>query len=134
LSRAGGTRYWPAQMTRGRLLQELGRWDESRQVLEQVLGDGDAGFRGEAAFRIGESYRAQGLHAEAVEAYMTTAYLTPETAWARRALLAAGQGFEALKEPGSAVIVYRKLLAQPGVEPELAAEARKGLQQLGQSP
>ncbi|MBI4610071.1 MAG: tetratricopeptide repeat protein [Candidatus Rokubacteria bacterium] len=123
-----------AQMARARLLQELGRWDESRQVLEQVLGEGDAGFRGEAAFRLGEGYRARSLHAEAVEAYMTAAYLAPQTPWARRALLAAGQSFEALKESSSAVTVYRKLLAQPSVEPELAAEARKALQQLGQSP
>ncbi len=123
-----------AQLVQGRLLQEAGRWEESRPVLETVLDNGDAGARVEAAFRLGEGYRARGLHAEAVEAYMTAAYLASESPWGRRALLGAGQSFAGLKDSKSAVIVYRKLLAQPGVEPELAAEAKKALKELGQSP
>lgn len=123
-----------ARMIRGRLLQEVGRWEESREVWEQVLNEGEAGSLGEAAFRLGEGYRARGLHDKAVEAYMTAAYVAPETPWARRALLGAGQSLATLKEPHSAAIVYRKLLAQPGVEPELAREARQALQRLGQTP
>lgn len=122
-----------AQMTRGRLLQEVGRWGESRQVWEKVLNEGEAGARVEAAFRLGEAYRADGLHQEAVEAYMTAAYLAPATRWSRRALLRAGESFATLKEANSAAIVYRKLLAQPGVEPELARDAKKALEGLGQS-
>jgi TolA-binding protein len=102
--------------------------------LETVLDNGDAGARVEAAFRLGEGYRARGLHADAVEAYMTAAYLAPESPWGRRALLGAGQSFVALKDAKSAAIVYRKLLAHPGAEPELAAAAKKALQELGQSP
>lgn len=123
-----------ARLTRGRLLQEEGRWEESRQMLELVLNDGEAGTRVEAAFRLGEGYRARGSHGEAVEAYMTAAYLAPESAWGRRALLRAGQSFTAMKERNSAAIVYRKLLAQPGVEPELATEAKKALHAFGQRP
>ncbi|MBI4562619.1 MAG: tetratricopeptide repeat protein, partial [Candidatus Rokubacteria bacterium] len=121
-----------ARMTRGRLLQEVGRWEEARQVWETVLNEGEA--RAEAGFRLGEAYQARGLHEEAAEAYMTSAYLAPQTSWGRRALLRAGQSFLALKEPSSAAIVYRKLLAQPGVEPELAREAKRALLELGQNP
>jgi len=121
-------------MRRGRLLQELGRWDDSRRVWEQVVKEGPAEARPEAHFRIGEARRARGLHEEAVEAYMTAAYLAPRTSWGQRALFGAGQSFTALKDSNSAASVYRKLLAQPGVEPELAAEARKALRGLGQSP
>ncbi len=120
-----------AQLARGRLLKEIGRWEESRQALEAAVDGADAAARGEAAFRLGDGYRARGRYEDAVDAYLTAAYLAPETPWGRRALLGAGESFTALNDSRSAAIVYRKLLAQPGVEPELAAEAKK---RLGQTP
>jgi hypothetical protein len=45
----------------------------------------------------------------------------------------AGQAFAALKQNDAAVIVYRKVLAMNGVEPELVDAARKGLRALGVS-
>ncbi len=123
-----------AQIALGRLLQEAGRWEDSRRVLEKLQTEGDEQTRVEAAFRLGETYRTQGLHEDAAEAYMTAAYLGPQSKWGRRALLAAGQSFVTLKDARSAAIVYRKLVAQPNVEPELTDEARKALQQLGQRP
>jgi len=122
---------WAAQTAQGRLLLELGRWEEARHVWETVLNGTDAAAQVEAAFRLGEAYRARGLYEEAVEADLTAAYLGPETPWGRRALLGAGESFMALNDSRSAAIVYRKLLAQAGIEPELAAEARK---RLGQTP
>ena len=65
---------------------------------------------------------------------MSAAYMDQASPWGEKALYAAGQSFGALKDPGSAAIVYRKLLARPGVEPELAEAAKKALQQLGQRP
>ncbi|MFZ1059813.1 MAG: hypothetical protein WAP47_11570, partial [Candidatus Rokuibacteriota bacterium] len=53
------------------------------------------------------------------------------SAWGRRALLGAGQSFAALKQTESAVIVLRKLLAQPELAPELAQQARQTLTALG---
>ena len=62
---------------------------------------------------------------------MTAAYVAPESAAGRRALLGAGQSFDALKQPDSAAVVYRKLLAQPDLPQDLAAAARQGLAATG---
>ncbi len=83
---------------------------------------------------LGEGLRGRGAQEEALEAYLTAAYLAPASAWGRRALLGAGQSSIALKQTDAAVIVLRKLLAQPDVEPELAQQAKRALQQLGQRP
>jgi hypothetical protein len=64
---------------------------------------------------------------------MTSAYLAPDSTWARRALLGAGQAFRALKQADAATIVLRKLLATKDVEPELAERARAELRALGAS-
>ncbi len=114
-----------------RLLQADGRWGEARGFLERALGQSDIRLVTEAAYRLGEGLRAAGQNEEAVEAYMTAAYVAPDSIWARRALLAAGQSFAALRQTDSAVIVYKKLLAASGVEPELAAAARSRLKALG---
>ncbi|HYB42363.1 MAG TPA: tetratricopeptide repeat protein, partial [Candidatus Methylomirabilis sp.] len=118
-------------LSTARLLQGEGKWEEARGQLERAMDQGDALIVTEAAYRLGEGLRAAGRNEDAVEAYMTAAYLGPDTNWARRALLGAGESFAALKQPDSAAIVYKKLLAMSGVEPELAAEARSRLKALG---
>lgn len=123
-----------ARLGQGRLLLQEGRWDESRRLLEAVLAGQDRAASVEAAYHLGEGFRSRGAHEAAAEAYMSAAYLAPTSPWGRRALLGAGQSFTSLKEPGSAAIVYRRLLAQPELEPELAGEAKKALQRLGQTP
>lgn len=120
-----------ARVAQGRLLVQEGRWDEGRQALEQALAGSDESLAVEAAFRLGEGFRARGAQKDAVEFYLTAAYLAPGSVWGRRALLGAGQSFVALKQTESAVIVLRKLLAQPEVEPELAQQARQALAALG---
>ena len=100
----------------GRLLAADGKWDEARGPLEQALDAGDGAVAQDAA-----------------DMYMTAAYLTSDSPWARRALVGAGQAFAALKQNDAAVIVYRKLLATNGVEPDLAEAARRGLRALGAS-
>ena len=100
-------------------------------MLDRALGQSDVGLVVEAAYRMGEGLRVGGQHAEAVEAYMTAAYVAPDSIWARRALLGAGQSFAALQQTESAAIVYRKLLAASGAEPELTAAARSRLKALG---
>ena len=117
----------------GRLLLADGKWDEARGRLEQALDVGDAAQASEAAYRLAEGFRATGKPQEAADMYLTAAYLTGDSPWARRALVGAGQAFTALKQNDAAVIVYRKLLAMNGVEPELADAARKALRALGAS-
>jgi len=108
-----------------------GNWEDAQQLLERALGAGDTAVAVEAAYRLGEGLRAAGRHQQAVESYMTAAYLAPDTPLARRALLGAGQSFTALKQAGSAAIVYKKLLAAKTVEPELADAAKTALRSLG---
>jgi hypothetical protein len=123
----------PGLLGQGRLLVADGKWDEARGRLEQALDAGDGALASEAAYRLGEGLRATGKTQEAADMYMTAAYLSGDSSWARRALLGAGQAFTALKQNDAAVIVYRKLLATSGVEPDLADAARKALRALGAS-
>jgi TolA-binding protein len=120
-----------AVLGQARVLLLAGNLAEARPLLDRAMATGDAPVASEAAFRLGEGYRAAGRHQPAVEAYMTAVYIAPDLPLARRALLAAGQSFAALKQPDSAVIVYKKLLAGKTVEPELADAAKKGLKALG---
>ena len=120
-----------ATFGQGRLLQTEGKWEEARPLLQKALDDADPAMAAEAAFRLGEGHRAAGQHADAAQAYLTAAYLAPESGWGQRALLGAGQSFVALKQSDAAVIVYRKLATAKGAEPELADAARKELKALG---
>ena len=84
-----------------------------------------------AARSIGQSYQGEGNHLAAAEFFMTAAYLAPESPSGRQALLGAAQSFAALKQPDSAAIVYRKLLAQADLPADVAAAARQGLASIG---
>jgi TolA-binding protein len=120
-----------ALLGEGGLLQAEGKWTDARSFLEQALNAGDTPVIGEAAYRLGEGLRATGNYQDAVELYMTAAYVAPDSPWARHALLGAGQAFAALKQTDSAVIVYRKLLDMEKVEADLVNAARKALRALG---
>jgi tetratricopeptide (TPR) repeat protein len=120
-----------AAFGQGRLLLTEGRWEEARPLLQKALDDADPTTAAEAAFRLGEGHRAAGQHADAAQAYMTAAYLAPDSAWGQRALLGAGQSFTALKQSDAAAIAYRKLATAKGADPELADAARKELKALG---
>jgi TolA-binding protein len=117
----------------GRLLAADGKWNEARPLLEQALDVAEGPMASEAAYRLGEGYRATGKTQDAADMYLTAAYLGGDSPWSRRALVAAGSAFATLKQKDAAVIVYRKVLAMPGVEPELTEAARKGLRTLGAS-
>jgi tetratricopeptide (TPR) repeat protein len=103
------------------------RWDQARPVLERMLGSAEGAVAAEVAVALGETWAAQGDPLNAVEYYMTAAYLEPESLRGRRALLAAGRSFTAAKNPEAAAIVYRKLLAQTGLPADLAETARQAL-------
>ena len=120
-----------ATFAQARLLQGEGKWDSARPLLQKALDADDPATVAEAAYRLGEGHRGAGQHGDAVQAYMTAAYLGPDTPWGRKALLGAGQSLTALRQTESAVIVYRKLVAASGAEPELVEAARKELKSLG---
>jgi tetratricopeptide (TPR) repeat protein len=117
----------------GRLLAADGKWNDARPLLEQALDAADGSMASEAAYRLGEGYRVTGKTQDAADMYLTAAYLGGDSQWSRRGLVAAGNAFAALKQKDAAVIVYRKVLAMSGVEPELTEAARKGLRALGSS-
>jgi tetratricopeptide (TPR) repeat protein len=114
-----------------RLLVVEKRWDQARAVLDRLLKSPEQELVLEAAFSIGETYRAEGDAIAATEYYMTAAYLAPDSPFGRRALLAAAQTFAAARHADAAATVYKKLLAQAGVPSDLAEAARQGLQALG---
>ena len=120
-----------ALLGNARVLLIAGNWEEARPLLERAVAAGDEAVAAESAYRLGEGFRGAGRHQQAVESYMTAAYVAPGTPLARRALLGAGQSFTALKQADSAVIVYKKLLGGKSVEPELADAAKKALRALG---
>jgi len=103
-----------------------------RPLLEQAVKDGDPAIAAEASYYIGEGLRTAGQHDDAIEAYMTAAYVAPDTVWGRRGLLGAGRSFAALRQNDSAAIVYRKLLASSAGDSELESAARSGLKSIGQ--
>jgi TolA-binding protein len=114
----------------GRLFQTDGKWDQARPLLDRAIKEGEANVAAEAAYHLGEGLLAAGQHDDAAEAFMTAAYVAPDSVWARRGLLGAGRAFAAAKQNEAAVIAYRKVLAG-SPDPEQAAAARTGLRSLG---
>ena len=138
--RAGATEAWgraaqggqhrEARANHARLLLEGKRWDEARRALEVDLKEKDTTVVADAAVGIGQTYEGQGDHLAAAEYFMTAAYVAPNSMTGRRAMLAAGRAFTALKQPDAAATVYRKLLAQTDVPADVADAARKALTDL----
>jgi TolA-binding protein len=87
----------------------------------------------QAAQVLGSTYQGEGNHQAAAEYFLTAAYLAPESPAGRQAMLEAAKSFAALKQPDSAAIVYRKLLAQAGLPADVADAARQGLAALGRN-
>jgi tetratricopeptide (TPR) repeat protein len=114
-----------------RLLTQAQRYDEARGLLQPLLKTASPAVAAEGALVLGEALEAQGDGAAAVEYFMTAAYLAPDSPSGRRALVAAGRSFTMQKQPESATIVYRKLLAQSNVPADLLTAARRGLAELG---
>jgi len=122
-----------ARVGHGRILQQEGRWDEARQMLEGAMEAAEGPTAAAAAaFTLGEGYRKSGKHDEAVEAYMTAAYIAPDSNWGQRGLLNAGESLQALKRPEAAMTVYKKLLSRPGGDSDLTKAARQALEKLSE--
>jgi tetratricopeptide (TPR) repeat protein len=118
------------QLGYARLLTQARRYDEVRKLLEPLIKASPPPAAAEGALALGEALQGQGDQAAAIEYFMSAAYIAPDTLPGRRGLLAAGRAFAALKQRDSALTVYRKLLAQRDVPPDLAGAARRGLAEL----
>ena len=77
----------------------------------------------EAAYQIAEIARAAGRNDEAVDMYLTAAYLAPESQG--RALMGAVRSLVALGDRAAAEAVFRRLVESSGAEPEILTEASK---------
>ncbi len=120
-----------AVLHQARLLLDEKKWGEARGVLEPRLKTSDGATAADVAQALGRSYEGDGNHQAAVEYYMTAAYLAPESPAGRQSMIGAAKSFVALKQPESAAIVYRKVLAQADVPADVADAARQGLAALG---
>jgi TolA-binding protein len=81
----------------------------------------------EAAYRIAELLRAADRYEDALDMYLTAAYLSPGSARERRALLGALHSLVAAGDRQSAEALYRRLLESSASEPAILAEARRAL-------
>ncbi|MEX2220157.1 MAG: tetratricopeptide repeat protein [Candidatus Rokuibacteriota bacterium] len=77
----------------------------------------------EAAYQIAEIARAAGRHDEAVDMYLTAAYLAPASQG--RALMGAVRSLVAIGDQESAQAVFRRLVESSGGEPEILTQASK---------
>ncbi len=77
----------------------------------------------EAAYQIAEIARAAGRHEEAVDMYLTAAYLAPESQG--RALMGAVRSLVAVGDQAAAEAVFRRLAESSGEEPEILTQPSK---------
>jgi tetratricopeptide (TPR) repeat protein len=77
----------------------------------------------EAAYHIAEIARAAGRNDEAVDMYLTAAYLAPDSQG--RALIGAVRSLVAVGDRAAAEAVFRRLVESSGAEPEILTEANK---------
>ncbi|MGH7385414.1 MAG: tetratricopeptide repeat protein [Candidatus Rokuibacteriota bacterium] len=143
--------YRPALLGAGRSLETLNRTPEALVLYRKALPSipvgrlrEDGGSRtapadliadpepaGEAAYRAGEILSGTGRSEDALDMYLTAAYLAPESRWGRRALVGAVRSLVAAGDRASAEAIYRRLLGSSATEPDLLAQARKALRPVG---
>lgn len=107
----------------GRALRHLGAGESAMTLLQEVLEEGKA-RAAEAKFEIGMTHRALGRTQEAIDVFMSGAFLYPYRPWAVRSYLEAGRGFLSLGKTGEA----QRLLARAVSEDpdgSWGAEAKK---------
>lgn len=120
------------QLTRGHLLLVEQQWNPAQQALEAARDAGEPAVAASAHFYLGELHRSRNQYEAATTEYLAAAYVYSDTMpWSTRGLQGAVQSYLARQMPREASILLRKLLARPGVEPDLAQWARRALTQLG---
>ena len=103
---------------RGRALQQLARWDESRAAYHAVI---DARKGGELVARaqlmIGETYYHQKDYHEAIRQFLKVDILYDAPPWQASALLETGKAYEQLAQWADAAETYERLRAKFPAEP-----------------
>jgi tetratricopeptide (TPR) repeat protein len=104
-------------LTHAQLLEDAGQSQQARPVLQRVVELAQGEVAAEAAYRLAQTFSAEGQNATAVEWYMTAAYAAERSKWGRLAWLGAGRSLTMLKETKEALAAYWKLIpARPGVD------------------
>jgi tetratricopeptide (TPR) repeat protein len=120
------------QLKRGYFLLGEQQWGAARPALEAARNAGEPPVAASAHFYLGELHRTRGEHEDALAEYLAAAYVYTDTMpWSSRGLQGAVLSYLARQKPREASVLLRKLLAQTGVEPELAQWARRVLTQIG---
>ena len=96
---------------------------DGRPAPELVAQVEDPELVAQAAYHIAEIARAAGRNDEAVDMYLTAAYLAPASPGP--ALMGAVRSLVALGDQASAQAVFRRLVESSGAEPEILTEASK---------
>jgi tetratricopeptide (TPR) repeat protein len=104
-------------LAHAQLLEDAGQASRARPLLQRAVELGQGEVAAEAAYRLGQAWRADGHHVTAVEWYLTAAYAPGGGQWSRLGLLGAGRSLTALNEKKEALAVYSKLIpTRPGVD------------------
>ena len=104
--------------------EAAGDGETARPLLRRLVEVATGELAAEAAYRLGQSLRAAGQAAAAVEWYLTAAYVSGAGRWAPSALLGAGAALAASNEPKEALNAYTKLLrARTPANREISGEA-----------
>ena len=96
---------------------------DGRPAPELVAQVEDPELVAEAAYHIAEITRVAGRNDEAVDMYLTAAYLAPASQG--RALMGAVRSLVAVGDRAAAEAVFRRLVESSGAEPEILTEASK---------
>jgi len=103
-------------LTHAQLLEDAGQPRQARPVLQRVVEVAQGEVYAEAAYRLAQTFSAEGQHATAVEWYMSAAYTAERSRWGQLAWLGAGRSLTTLNETGEALAAYWKVIAaRPGI-------------------
>lgn len=98
---------------RGRALQQLARFDESRAAYQAVITARKGGdLMARAQFMMGETYYHQKDYHEAIRQYLKVEILYDAPLWQAAALLEAGKAYEQLAQWDDAAESYERLRAK----------------------
>ncbi len=139
--------YRPALLGAGRSLVASHRAQAALVVYRNVLPPGSLGpfprdgspvegmaenveepeLAAEAAYRIAEILRGAGQNDDAVDMYLATAALAPESNWGWRGLVEAERSLVAIGDWKSAAEIYHRVVDSHGDAPEVLAAAKDAL-------
>ena len=98
---------------RGRALQQLARWDESRAAYQSVIDARKGGdLVARAQLMIGETYYHQKDYHEAIRQFLKVDILYDAPPWQAAALLETGKAYEQLAQWADAAETYERLRAK----------------------